>query len=186
MRASTFIALLRGINVGGHNRVPMSELRSACEDHGWAGAQTYIQSGNLLLRAPSAPARVEEELERLIERTFGLTIAVIVRTAAEWSASVRRNPFPDASRTEPMAVMLALSKERPRKDAAAELAARAADGERIERAGDDLWIHFARGMGKSKLSPQVLDRLVGSPVTMRNWRTVVTLEEMAVEVDRGK
>lgn len=181
MRTTTFIALLRGINVGGHNRVPLSALRAACEGHGWTGTQTYIQSGNLLLRAASSPPRLEDDLERLIERTFGLRIAVIVRTAAEWSASIRGNPFPDASRTEPNAVMLALSKAPPRKDAVKELTARAAAGERVERAGDDLWIHFARGMGRSKLSPQVLDRLVGSPVTMRNWRTALKLEELATE-----
>ena len=159
--------------------MPMSELRTACEKQGWAGTQTYIQSGNLLLKSDSSALRLEEMIERLIERTFALSIPVIVRSGADWTRAMRGNPFPETSREAPNAVMLGLSKRTPKRDAAKELAARALAGERVERVGDDIWIHFASGVGRSKLTPQFLDRAVGSPVTLRNWRTVLKLDELA-------
>jgi uncharacterized protein (DUF1697 family) len=179
MRQHTFLALLRGINVGGHNRVPMPELRSLCGDLGWSDVQTYIQSGNLVFRAGARPASLEGELERAIERGFGLSISVLVRAAADWPGLVAGNPFPEASESEPNLVMLALSKAAPKPDAVDRLRERAAGGERIVRVEDALWIHYAGGSGRSKLSPAVLDRLVGSPVTTRNWRTVLKLDELA-------
>lgn len=179
---ATFIALLRGINVGGHNRVPMADLRSECGKFGWADVQTYIQSGNVLFNAETTADRVEHELEGLVERRFGLSVPVLARTAEDWSAYIPGNPFPEASKAEPKLVMLALSKAASKEDAEAGLRERAVDGERIARVGDVLWIHFRQGAGKSKLSPGLVDRLVGSPVTMRNWRTVLKLEELAKSI----
>jgi uncharacterized protein (DUF1697 family) len=179
MRVETFIALLRAINVSGRNMIPMAKLRALCADLGWGDVQSYVQSGNLLFRAGAAPAKLEAELEGAIERQFRLSIPVIVRPAADWPAYVRGNPYPDASRTEPNRVMLALAKAPPQPGAADKLRERAVSGERVVQVGDALWLHFASGVAKSKLSPALLDRAVGSPVTMRNWRTVLKLHEMA-------
>jgi uncharacterized protein (DUF1697 family) len=175
---TTFIALLRGINVGGHNRIPMAELRAISAGLGWADVQTYVQSGNLVFRAEDSPESLAAALERAIDHHFGLRIPVLVRPGADWSAYVAGNPFPDASRAEPNRVMLALSRAAPKPGAAGELQQRASNGERIRQVGDALWIHFADGGGNSKLSPALFDRLVGSPVTMRNWRTVLKLAEL--------
>jgi len=182
MATNTFIALLRGINVGGHNKVPMAELRALCGELDWEDVESYIQSGNLLFRAGGRAASLEGGLERAIEQRFGLSVSVLVRAGADWPGYVAGNPFPKASEKEPNLVMLALSKVPPRKDAVERLRERAADGERIERVDDALWIHYAGGSGRSKLSPSVLDRLAGSPVTTRNWRTVLKLDEMARDV----
>jgi uncharacterized protein (DUF1697 family) len=179
---SLFIALLRGINVGGHNKIPMTQLCSLCAGLGWSDVQSYIQSGNLVFKANDTPSTLEDELERAIERKFGLVISIIVRSAKDWPAYLKGNPFPEASQNEPNAVMMALSKAKPKSDAVAQLEERAVNGERIIRAGDALWLHFKNGMAKSKLTPALLDRLVGSPVTMRNWRTVVKLNQMICDV----
>jgi uncharacterized protein (DUF1697 family) len=176
---STFIALLRGINVGGRNKIPMQELRMLCGSLGWTDVRTYIQSGNVIFRAGSVASALEGELERTIEHELGLSIPVLVRTAADWPVYVRGNPFPDASVTEPNRVMLALSKRPPRCTAVDELRERAEDGEQIARVGDALWFYYAGGAGRSKLSPALVDRLVGSLVTARNWRTVLELGELA-------
>ena len=175
---TTFIALLRGINVGGHNRLPMSELRSLCTEIGCAGVQTYVQSGNVVVRADITAASLETKLERAIQRRFELSIPVIVRAAAHWSAYAESNPYPDAARNEPNLLMLALSKAAPKAGTVQGLLERATSGERVVQAGDALWIHYAGGVARSKLSPALLDRLAGSPVTMRNWRTVLKLEEL--------
>jgi len=173
-----FIALLRGINVSGHNKIPMAELRSECGGLGWGDVQTYIQSGNVVFAADAAAAALEAELERAIERRFGLSIPVIVRAATDWPAYVEGNPFPEASEKAPNAVMLALSKAPPKADAEKGLRERATYGEHVVRVGDALWIHFSNGVAKSKLSPALFDRLAGSPVTARNWRTVLKIGEM--------
>src|SRR5262245_48152644 len=139
MRPKTFIALLRGINVSGRNKIPMPELRSLCADLGWGDVQSYIQSGNLLFKSAAAPARLESELEGAIERRFGLSIPIIIRAATDWPAYVRDNPYPEASQSEPNLVILALAKAPPKQDAAAKLRERAANGERVVQVGDALW-----------------------------------------------
>jgi uncharacterized protein (DUF1697 family) len=174
-----FIALLRGINVSGHNKIPMAELRALCADLGWRDVQSYIQSGNLIFKAERTSADLEVALERAIQRHFGLSIPVIMRIAAEWSAYMMHNPYPDESAREPNLVMLALSKAPPNADAVQNLQERAANGERIAQVGDALWLYFPEGSGRSRLSPSLLDRAVGSAVTTRNWRTVLKLAGLA-------
>ena len=108
-RLITYIGLLRGINVAGHNKIPMYDLCTLCAKIGYGDVQTYIQSGNLVFSTSAKPLAAEIELEQAIMRRFHLQIPVIVRAAADWPAYVRGNPFPEASRLEPNAVMLALA-----------------------------------------------------------------------------
>lgn len=175
----TFIALLRGINVGGHRPVAMPKLRDLCGEIGFAGAQTYIQSGNLVFAAPGKAPAIETKLEEAIAGAFGFAVDVVVRTAAQWSEYVAGNPMPDAAEAQPNLLLLGLSKSPPRAGTIAALRERAAAGEQVELAGEALWLYFPGGSGRSKLTPGQLDRAVGSPVTTRNWRTVVKLAEMA-------
>ena len=177
-KPQAFIALLRGINVSGSNRIPMAELCSLCTKIGWTDVQTYIQSGNLVFSAYGKPAALEVALEQVIQKRFGFSIPVIVRPADAWPSYVKNNPFSKESAKEPKFTHLALSKLPPKANAAKELQGRAANGEKIVQKGDALWIHFPTGVGKSKLSPSLLDRLIGSPVTLRNWNTVLKLGEM--------
>lgn len=178
MARATFLALLRGINVGGV-RIPMAELRTLCEDDlGWGAVRTYIQSGNVVFEADGEPPALEEELERAVADRFGHSVPILVRAAADWPSYVAANPFPGASEREPNLVMLALSKKPPEPGAVEALLDRAQGGERVALAGGALWVHFAGGSARSKLTPSVLDRLAGSPVTTRNWRTVLKLDEM--------
>lgn len=180
-RKHTFVALLRGINVSGQHTIPMAKLRSTCTSTGCDDVRTYIQSGNVVLASIVPAETLETRLEKAIEKQFGFRIPVIVRSASTWGRCVSNNPFPDEAKKEPNRVLLALPKLRPKADAAAQLQHRATQGERVLKRGDVIWIHYASGIGRSKLTPAVLDRYVGSPVTARNWRTVLTLDEMARE-----
>ena len=172
------VALLRGINVGGANRIKMAELRALAEEVGWKDAETYIQSGNLVFEADGTQAQLERDLETGIQRRFGLAIPAIVRSAVEWPGYLAANPFREAAETEPNRLMLLLSKQLPDPAGAAGLQERARDGEQVAIAGGALWIHYAGGAGRSKLTPALIDRLVGSPATARNWRTVVKLRQL--------
>ena len=179
-----YIGLLRGINVGGHNKVPMAELRALAEGLGWQRVQTYIHSGNLVFAAKGTAAEAEGRLERAVEQRFGLQVPVVVRAAADWTRCAARNPFVEEVKHEPNHVLLALAKAALKPGAGDALQQRAADGERVVEAGDAFWIYFPGHIAKSKLTPAVLDRLAGSPVTARNWLTVLKLGELAQAVSR--
>jgi len=168
----SFVALLRGINVGGNKKVPMAELRELAEKLGWQQVATYIASGNVLFAGKQAAAAAERALEQAIERHFGFAVPVVVRTAAQWRAFAAGSPFRDAEQARPNALHLGSAKAAPARGAAAALHEYAKAGERIAIDGGAIWIDFRNGVAGSKLTPAVLDRLVGSPVTLRNWKTV--------------
>jgi uncharacterized protein (DUF1697 family) len=121
---------------------------------------------------------VEAELEKAIERRFGFPVPVIVRTARAWRRFERGSPFPDAERERPNVLHLGLCKRPPKRGALEALAERATQGERIVIDGGALWIDFLVGVARSKITPALLDRAVGSPVTLRNFRSVTKLGEL--------
>ena len=171
------VALLRGVNVGGR-KLPMAALRELCTELGWRDVETYIQSGNVVFAAPGKAAALEAALERAIDKLFGMKVPVIVRSESQLQAYLDGNPFPEAAREAPNWLLLLVAKQPPAKGAETALTARATAGEQVGRADDGLWIRYPEGVGTSKLSPTMIDRLVGSPATGRNHRTVAKLLEM--------
>jgi uncharacterized protein (DUF1697 family) len=171
-----YVALLRGINVSGHNKVPMAELRALCTELGWKDVQTYIQSGNVVFSAEGGNKELEAQLEQAVAKRFGFTVAVMIRSAAEWSHYVAANPLPEASAAEPNRVMLSVAKEQSTEEDAAALQERARDGEQVRAAGGALWIYFPGGSGRSRLFSG--GERGAPPATTRNWRTVLQIQEM--------
>ncbi len=175
------IALLRGINVGGHRRVPMAELRALVNEKIGSQARTYIQSGNLVFVGETTAEKAEAALERAIEQHFGFSVVVMVRSEAQWMGYLQNNPFRDAARDRPKQLHLCVCKKPPLATAGKMLVERAILGERVERLPDALFIDFVRGVGMSKLTPAALDRAAGSCVTARNWATVNAIAELLAE-----
>lgn len=173
-----YVALLRAINVGGTAKLPMAALRDLCAAIGWRDVRTYIQSGNAVFEADGRPAALEAALEEAVAARFGFRRPVLVRSAAQWAAYAAGSPFPDAERDSPNRLMLCLPKAGLAGGAETLLQERASAGEQVRRAGDALWVLFRDGAGSSKLTPHVLDRAAGSPVTARNWRTVTKIHEL--------
>ena len=177
------IALLRGINVGGNRKVSMPILCAAMTDAGLSEVRSYINSGNLVFEAGKMkPAQVVDLLEKLIHKKFGFQIDVIVRTASQWKKYAEGSPFPGAARSRPNLVLLGLSKLPCDKNKVSIISERAVFGEKIKIVGDAIWVDFATSVGKSKLTPAWFDKTVGSPVTMRNWNTVLKLNELLKEL----
>jgi uncharacterized protein (DUF1697 family) len=170
-----FIALLRGINVGGRNMLPMAGLREIGAELGWTEVRTYIQSGNMAFDAAGKPAALEDALEKAIAAKFGFAPAVIIRSAEQLKSLAAANPFPSESEKEPHWVLVGLSKQEPKSGAAEAIEAKGQAGERVVEAGGALWFHYPNGVGTSKLSPASIDRAAGSPLTARNWRTMTKL-----------
>jgi len=168
-----WVALLRGVNLGARNKVPMAQLRTLLEDAGYASVRTYIASGNVLLDGPAGKKKLASELERLVLNSFGVTTAVILRKPRELAAAVEAHPFDDTSETH-----VAFLAARPAKAAAVRL-------EDVDPgavlAGTELYLRLPRGVHGSRLSNARIESLLGVAATLRNWRTVVALAELAAE-----
>jgi uncharacterized protein (DUF1697 family) len=173
-----FVALLRGINVGGRNQIGMADLCELAAGLGWSDIRTYVQSGNMVFGADGDPPKLERELELRLEQGFGLKVAVIVRPAESWSDIVRGNPFRQAAEADPSRLLLYLSKLPQQPGAEAALRERAEGGEAVAVVDEALWIHFPHGLARSKLVPVLVDRLLGSQSTGRNWRTVLKIQAL--------
>lgn len=177
-----YIALLRGINVGGHHKMPMAELRALCDELGWNNVKSYIQSGNLIFDSAKKAPSLEKELEAAIKTTFAFEIPVVVRSAKMWDSYLSSNPYPKASKNQPNLVAMGLSKRLPRSGVVEVLRSRAANNERVTLVGKALWLHYPEGSARSKLSPAVIDKAVGSPMTLRNWRTVQKISSLTSDL----
>ena len=173
------VALLRGINVGGHRRVPMLALRTLAADSGFTAIQTYVNSGNLVFQSEKATAfQAASLLEAAIEKQFGFAVDVVVRTAAQWNKYAATNPFPDAAAERPDALLLGLCQGKCARNAHDTLSQYAQDADRVMVVGDALWLDLGGGVARSKLTSARLDKAAGAPVTTRNWRTVMSLKKM--------
>lgn len=168
------IALLRGVNVGGHRKVPMADLRSLAEALGLERPRTYVASGNLVFESGSSGGALEALIEKGLADRFGFAVDVIVRSAEQWADYRAGNPFPEESAAAPNLVMMALGKTAPRAQDVEAVRARAGPNERVEQVGDAVWIWFGDGAGRSKIGTGPAKAVS----TTRNWRTIVALDGM--------
>ena len=174
----TCIALFRGINVGGSNMLPMSELKTLVEKCGCVDVQTYIQSGNVIFRRAKADAAsLAKQLTVAVSGSRGFEPRVLILSQAELESAAADNPFPEADKN-PKSVHLFFLTERPKKPDLKSLEALKTKTERFALKGKVLYLHTPDGFGASKLA-QRAERLLGVEATARNWRTVTTLLEMA-------
>lgn len=176
--ARTYIALLRGVNVGG-NTLSMARLRALGAELGLRSARTYVQSGNLVFEADRTAAHWSATLERALIGKSRLPVAVLVRTGAEIAAVVERNPFLRDKGVDPARLYITFLSEAPGKPTLAALHAIDAGADRLSHAGREVYLHCPTGYGRTKLNNNILERVLGVAATTRNWRTVTTLAEMA-------
>jgi uncharacterized protein (DUF1697 family) len=175
--ASTrYVALLRGVNLAGRNRVAMPALRETCEAVGCTDVATYIQSGNVVLTSPLSASRLGAALEEAIAKRLGVGTTVVLRTHAQLAGVLERNPFPDADAKE---LHVGFLTARPTKRAAAELAEVSFPPDELALGRAELYLRLPNGMGRSKLAAFPFERRLGLGVTMRNWRTVTKLHELS-------
>jgi uncharacterized protein (DUF1697 family) len=177
---SVIICLLKGVNVGGHNKLPMEALRALCKSLELRAPQTYVQSGNVVFHTrESNLARLAQCIEDAIEKRFRFRPAVLLRTSADLKQAVKRNPFTTHAATEPGKLMVLFLADDPGKSAKEILAKVPRGPEELHLHGRELYIFFPEGAGRSKLPWATLDKLLGTRGTGRNWNTVTRLLEMA-------
>ncbi len=177
-----YIALLRGINVGGNKKVAMADLRALAESLGLDDARTLLQSGNLVFRAAKrATAGLERDLEQATRKRLKLEIDFMVRTAEEWQAIVAANPFAREAQADPGHLLVLCLKSAPVATAVKALADAIPGRERMKARARELYVYFPDGVGTSKLTPALMDRKLGVRGTGRNWNTVLKLEALLAE-----
>jgi uncharacterized protein (DUF1697 family) len=177
------IALLRGINVGAHNRIPMGELRGLLAELGYPGARTLVQSGNIVLSAELAPNELAAELERAIAGKFGVQTPVVVRTRDELAAVVALDPLGDVAEEHKLYQVSFLSAE-PDPEALAKIAQEDFAPERFVHVGREIYAWHPAGIHSSRLARMLSDKRLGVVATARNWKTTTKLLEMADELEK--
>ncbi len=173
---TTYVALLRGINVGGHRRVPMDDLRRVAESVGHADVVTYIASGNVVFDSPARePRALADELELALLDRFGFGVEVVVRSAEEMTEVVTQNPFV-ARRAHTRDLYVAFARDPIPGEPAID---RTYDPDEFCIAPRVVYLHTPAGFGNTRLNAAALHRVAGSSVTTRNWNTVTKLAELA-------
>lgn len=176
-RTHRHVALLRGINVGGKHRLPMADLRRLFERAGAANVRTVIQSGNVLFDATSAgAARVADEVANGIEAGFGFRVPLVVRPAAALGRIVAANPFADA---DPDTLHVAFLADRPKPSLVRSLDPDRSPPDAFVVRGGEIYLHLPNGAARSRLTTAWFDARLETTATVRNWRTVLRLIELA-------
>lgn len=170
------VALLRGINVGGKNKLPMARLASIFAQVGCKDVRTYIQSGNVVYRATRPLSRrVAGLVSSAIADELGLTVPVLTRSARELRDVIAANPFPGGED----ALHVVFLSSAPDAKAAASLDPQRSPPDRFVVSGREVYLHCPDGLGKTRLTGAYLEARLGVTTTARNWRTVLALAELA-------
>jgi uncharacterized protein (DUF1697 family) len=174
------VALLRGINVGGRNRLQMSALSAIFTGVGCRGVETFIQSGNVVFQAGKGLARsVPEAVSEEIAKRFGLQIPVVTRSAPQLQRAARDNPFLRAG-VDLATLHVVFLTDRPTITRLASLDALRSPPDEFVAAGREVYLRLPNGVGRTKFTNAYLDTKLATTSTVRNWRTVLKLVEMAM------
>ena len=181
---AVIISMLRGVNVGGHNKIKMDALRALYESLGLEDVQSFIQSGNLVFRTKERdlPA-LTKRIQNGIERRFGIRPDVILRTCSELRDAIRRNPFAKRRGIEPNKLLVTFLAADPGTEARQNALRISTGPEELRIDGREVYIYFPNGMARPKMSWPKMERTLGTSGTGRNWNTVNKLLEIAEKLE---
>lgn len=179
------ISMLRGVNLGSHNRIKMDALRSLYESLGLEDPRTYVQSGNVIFRTRQRNTKkLATMIQDAIEKTFKFRPALILRTIEELRNTIAATPFAQQRNLHPGKILVTFLADNPSDDAAANLAAFKSYPEEIHLKGRELYIYFPNGAGRSKLPWSQVEKFLKVTGTARNWNSVLAMLQIAEEMDR--
>lgn len=178
------ICLLRGVNVGGHAKIKMDDLRKLFVSLKFQEPQTYVQSGNIIFKSSERDLTgTAVRIQQSIQKSFGCCPQVILRTPGELRAVIAANPFRKRKDIEPGKLLVFFLASDPAKDAAKSLAGLDIQPEELHLIGRELYIYFPNGAGKSKLPWARVDKALQTQGTGRNWNSVTKILEMAERLE---
>jgi len=171
------VALLRGVNVVGRTMVAMSDLREVLGEMGFADVRSLLQSGNLVFRTDRrlASASLEKMLEAATAKRLGSSPTYMVRSAAEWKSIVNANPFPRQAKAEPSRLLVMFLRSEVLAKNVTALRAAIRGRETIAAVGKQIYVVYPDGLGRSKFTHGLIERVLGTRATGRNWNTVLKL-----------
>lgn len=177
-----YIALLRGINLAGHNSIRMAELACSFEALGFKQVKTYIQSGNVVFNAnKTAPATLSKQIEAKILAEFGLTVYVLTKTAEELKRAIEHNPFVKERGIDLTRLHVTFLSAVPAESGLNKVKSWRVEPDRFSSCGCEIYLHCPEAYGTTKLSNAALEKALEVRATTRNWRTVNKLYEMVLE-----
>ncbi|WP_402464198.1 DUF1697 domain-containing protein [Isoptericola aurantiacus] len=180
---TTYVVLLRGVNVGGNRRVSAADLRSAAADAGLHDARTYATSGNLVATSGTTSDGGEAQVARKVAAALGglvgADVPAVALPAQRLAALVAANPLPGPATDDPAHLQLHLGPDPVDADGVARLAATHDGPEVLATAEGALYVHYVAGIGRSRLTATAIDRAAGTWTTARNWRTTLRLLAMS-------
>ena len=175
----TYVALLRGINVGGRNRLAMGELARSFEHAGCTSVRTYIQSGNVVFAAaPPIALQARDSVAAAVSARVGTEIPIVLRSVADLGRVVDENPFLGESQ-DCRALHVGFLSDRPSPDRVSGLDSDRSPPDEFVVRGKEIYLRLPNGMGRTRLTAGYLERVLGTAATFRNWRTVVSLLDLA-------
>jgi uncharacterized protein (DUF1697 family) len=180
MRDEAWIVLLRGVNVGGRNRLPMADLARCCDATGAVDIRTYIQSGHVVLRLPGGAGGFARQLRARLLADCGVDTPVVMFRGSELGAIRAATPFGDAAASHLHYAFLSAS---PTPEAAAALDPNRSPGDRFHLRDRVLYLHLPHGVARTKLTNPWIDRTLGVVSTIRNRQTVDALAQMVADLD---
>jgi len=172
---TTFVGLLRGVNVGGRS-ITMASLRDLVGSVGGRDPETVLNSGNVVFDHGGPARDLDRRLERAALDQLQLTTSVLLRTAREWPAILRQNPMQREARDDPGHLLIVFLKSPARGDRVAELQSQIRGRERVRVAGRQLFVAYPDGIGRSPLTLERIERAVGTQGTARNWNTALRIQ----------
>jgi uncharacterized protein (DUF1697 family) len=169
---------LRSVNVAGHGRLSMPELKASVEALGYPDVSTYIQTGNVLFGSSTKKVTtLVRDLETQLEADFGSTPAVLVRTAADLARVARTSPYPDQG-ADPSRHHVTFLAETPTAKRLADFSPPASGRDELAIIGQEVYVHTPDGYARTKLTGSYLERHLGVVSTTRNWNTVTKLAQL--------
>lgn len=165
--APSHVALLRGINVGGHHKIPMADLRALLAARGLRDVATLIQSGNVVFSSDASSPALQDSLAQAISERFGFDVPVVVRTAEAFRAALAASPYADEGHDDRFVAIGFL----PGAPASTDLDPDRSPGDRFAVLGHEVHVHFAHGQANTRLTSDWFDRQLGQVSTFRNLRT---------------
>lgn len=175
---TTFVAMLRGVNVGGRNRLAMEDLRALVTGAGGSDVRTYIQSGNAVFVSRRSSSAIVGALQSQLEDVLGSRVPVLVRTKEELDAVIETNPFVRRG-DDPKALHVTFMGAVPGADAVETAQTKRSDGDECLVIGREVYLSCPNGYGNTKLTNTFFEKRLGSEATTRNWTTVTKLAELA-------
>ena len=176
---TAFVSLFRGINVGGHHKIKMDELKDVHASLGFKDVFPYIQSGNVVFTSDDADvARLRRHIEDGFEQKFGFRVDVFVRTSAELRAIIDKNPFQSQPSKESKWVVVLFLAARPDDTAQEALLKTYVGPEELFIIGKEVYIYYTQGIGRSKLSHSLIEKKLKTVGTARNWNTILQLQKL--------